>query len=516
MTGALVDGALRGFNAMEQYKNNEFRKNRSIEHDERTEKRYQDSQLRLRDIDEQNERRYNDNKNLEQTRYDDRIEKEKIATEETSKHRLSMLDQSKQRTDNSNKRVEQQQQQYKWQQNQAEEKKQFEIISPQFANIHLEYRETGVMSDFALNFFDSFPQYSDFDPRTYDSKEVRDNVKNLTSKVKSIFKSGKTHELKSPEFVELFNGAFKSKIQQGIGEQDLIRNATIVDKSVGQIIPTRDGKVSIGLKVTYQKQNGETYSEMQPMTKGRTSDKEDPVNEFEMKELLAGLKIRQSMVDGAESNMQQERSDRVLGAAGFGKEGVNPKETKANNKEHRKEVNSLRKDIRKIQSEMSDFSSDEVDAKLLPYKQAINEADQAYGKEPTYPELTEGGESKESVTDFSQLSDDELMAKLKEPKSSDTEEKNKPKITSDNKQKTKTVSDDDTYSEAEPDYSEWASPPQNLMEVSGLNAIGRKAKEGIDGVIDWNKKKKISAYLVRKLGRMPTEEEIQQHYEQES
>lgn len=320
MGQGILEGFERGFGMMERHKSRVNGENRAARLDEQRENRYQDSQSRLSDMDNRNEDRYQDG-----------LTRQTTQDENTANYRTSMLEQSEGRTEN-------QQSHYQWQKNEAEEKKQWGLIAPQMQNIHQEYFKTGEVPVEAAKFFEENPQYNDYNPASYKNPEYRKSVKALRNKTTEIFKGKKLHEFKDPAYIKLFSDAFQSKIKQGVGEVDVVRNAKVIDKKVSQLIPTRNGKVSIGLEVTYQDSKGETYTEIQPMTKGRTSDKEDPVNEWELKELLSAIEARSNMADMAENDEHYlNRSGNTLKAMGFG----GAKDEKA----YRKDISSVDRDL---------------------------------------------------------------------------------------------------------------------------------------------------------------------------
>lgn len=359
MGQALLSGFERGFNMMERHQARVGRDERLSRIEKQNESRYQEGQVRLADMDDRNESRYQDG----QTR-------QKTNDANTASYRESMLDESQKRTANQSK-------QFQWKQNQAEEQKQWGLIAPQMQNIHQQYFETGKVPEQAAKFFEENPQYNDYNPDSYKNPEYRKSVKMLRDKTTEIFKGKKLHEFKDPEYIKLFDQAFQSKIKQGVGEVDLPRNAQIIDKKVSQLIPTRNGRVSIGLEVTYQDSKGETFTEIQPMTKGRTGDKEDPVNEWELKELLSAIETRSNMADMVENGEHYlNRSGNTLKAMGFGK-------SDKTNTAYRKEVNSLKKEMRKAQSQANKdmLEGDARKEFLQPYIDALTEVDQDYGVE---------------------------------------------------------------------------------------------------------------------------------------
>ncbi len=370
MGRALLEGFQSGFSMMERHNARIGREERQEKLDKINESSYQDSQTRLADMDQQKSEQYQDTVDYRNKTADNTAKYRQQTTEATAKYREQQ----------NTKAAEHRQ----WQVNQAEEQKQWGLIAPQMQNIHQEYFKTGKLPEQAAKFFEENPQYNDYNPDSYKNPEYRKAVKMLRNKTHEIFKSKKLHEFKNPEYIKLFDQAFQSKIKQGIGEVDLVRNATVVDKEVAQLIPTRNGKVSIGLKVTYQDNNGKTYTEIQPMTKGRTSDQEDPVNELELKELLSTIEVRSNMADMAENGEHYlNRSGNTLKAMGFG--GAKDK------KAYRKEVNAIKKELRKAESEANEkmLEGDERTKFLKPFNDALTEIDNAYGvKSEKAPEPT--------------------------------------------------------------------------------------------------------------------------------
>ncbi len=363
MGAPLLDGFERGFNMMERHNARIGRDKRLSELDQRDESRYQDGQARLADIDKQNE-----------SRYQDGLSRQTANDENTAKYRQSMLGANQDRTEN-------QQQHYQWQKNKADEQQQWGLVAPQLQNIHEQYFETGAMPEQAAKFFSDNPQYADYSPESFRDPEYVKSAKALKAKTTEIFEGGKLHQFKDPEYIALFNGAFKSKIQQGVGEDDLIRNAKVMSKRVAQLIPTRDGKVSIGLEVTYQKDNGETFTEIQPMTHGRTSEDNDPVTEWGLKELMSAIDVRASMADLAlNGDEYRNKSGKVLGAL---KSKSNAKGESKAAIAYRKERSSLEKELRKAQqTAMKDMlEGEEKEAFLKPINDALTQLNKEYGVE---------------------------------------------------------------------------------------------------------------------------------------
>lgn len=372
MGAPLLDGFERGFNMMERHNARIGRDKRLSELEQRNESRYQDGQARLADIDKQND-----------SRYKDTLARQTTNDENTAKYRESMLGANQERTSS----VKEHQQ---WQKNKANEQQQWGLVAPQLQNIHEQYFETGTMPEQAARFFSENPQYADYSPESFRDPEYVKSAQALKAKTTEIFEGGKLHQFKDPEYIELFNGAFKSKIQEGVGDTDTPRNAKVIGKRVAELIPTRDGKVSIGLEVTYEKQDGEKYTEIQPMTQGRTSENEDPVREWDLKELMSAIDVRASMADLAVNGDEyRNKSGKVLGAL---KPKVSTKEATKLRDNYRRERSSLEKELRKAeQSVAKDMLGDEEkEAFLKPIHDAFTRLDKEYGIEPQYKSTLEG------------------------------------------------------------------------------------------------------------------------------
>lgn len=282
MSSALVNGFKDGFQMMEQHKNNEFRRERLSDLDaqnalqaaKRDKQRDEDVQYRNDQFEYRKERDLkSDEVNANTTKLN-------------NEHRTSLIDLAKTRKEKAN-----------WELNQQKEQKAWGIIAPQLPNIHEQFMETGKLTEQAKAFFSEHPEYNDYNPETYLDDNYRKNVDELHALTQKAFESKQPQLINSPQYLELFNGAFNSKVRQGIGEFDHVLNAKVTNKRVAKLIPTDKGKVTIGLEVTYQKPNGETFTEIQPMTKGRTSDSDDVVQQFDMRELFAGLETRKRMAE---------------------------------------------------------------------------------------------------------------------------------------------------------------------------------------------------------------------------
>jgi len=301
MGSAIVDGFERGFNMMERHNARVGRNQRLANLDKRNEEHYQQGQDRLASIDAQNNERYKDT-----------LAYREQTAKNTNDYRRFMQDQSKARTDN-------QVAQNKWQQKEQLQAKQWSLIQPQLENIHAQFYKTGKLPEEAKSFFGENPVFNDYNPLTYTDKNRRDSIKQLKTETHQALETGDLKVFQKPEFLKLFNDSFQSTIKRGVGEMDMVRNAKVIDKQAAEFIPVGKDEISIGLKVTYQKTDGSTYEEVQPMTKGGTGEQDDPVNKWKLNEMLSAIEVRGIMADLAENGDQyQERSNKVLGAVSAG------------------------------------------------------------------------------------------------------------------------------------------------------------------------------------------------------
>ena len=358
---ALLNGFERGFNMVERHQARKDRNMRLSDLDKQRKQEYQDRQNRLSMLDKRNEERYQ----AQQSRLSDMDAK----NDKLQQERLNL--QKQQQASLTEER--------QWRRNQAEEQKRWGLLAPQLQNIHEQYYETGELPETAQSFFTEHPEYNDYNPSTYRDPEYVKSINLLNERTSEIMKSGKMRELQDPAYIDLFNNAFKSKIQQGVGEQDLIRNATVTGKRVAQLIPTRGGKVSIGLEVSYQGRDGKAWTEVHPMTKGRSAEQDDPVTEWEAKELMAALGMRKHMADMAiNGEKYRQRSSNTLSATGK-KDKSQAKDKAA----YRRERRALEKELRKVQmtDDYRKLGSAERQEIEKPVNEAISRLEAEYGIE---------------------------------------------------------------------------------------------------------------------------------------
>ena len=267
MAGAFVDGALRGFEMMDRYQARKDNKARLADLDERNDQRYQDSLDRQAKLDE--ERKDNREQN---------VTYRKDQAKATANYRKSTLEAN--------------QLQRQWQQNYQTQQAQWQKDQQAIPVAWQSFRETGQVPE---ELSDVLARNKGMDPRTYMKPEYREAVKGLSAKLDTVIKSGNMAEANSPETIKLFNGVFKDKINSSVGQYDETVKSKIASVDFAGFVPAerKDGSVALALQVTYE--NG--AKEIKPITKGRTSEGDDPVMTYTPKELVSTIKTRAMMAD---------------------------------------------------------------------------------------------------------------------------------------------------------------------------------------------------------------------------
>lgn len=274
MAGAFVDGALKGFNMMERHQSRMFNEQRLSDLDKRNDQRYQQQQGRLSDMDKRDEERYQ----AQQGRLSD-IDKERAANREQDvAWRKSQGEQAED--------------QRQWQRNYQDQQAQWQKDQQAIPIAWQSFRQTGQVPE---ELSDVLARNKGMDPRTYMNAEYRAEVKGLGEKLGQVIKSGKMAEANSPETVKLFGRVFKDKLSSSVGQYDESVKSKIAAVDFAGFVPVEEqgGRVGLALKVTYE--NG--TKEIKPMTKGRTSEGDDPVMTYTPKELIGTIQSRVMMAD---------------------------------------------------------------------------------------------------------------------------------------------------------------------------------------------------------------------------
>lgn len=389
MAGAFVDGALKGFEMMERHQARKDNKARLSDMDNFRKQQYGDQKGRLADMD-------------------------KRAAEHREQDVKWRESQANQNSEYRNKTLEANQQQRQWQQNFQSQQAQWQNDQQAIPVAWQSFRETGQVPE-DLN--DVLSRNKGMDPRTYMKPEYREAVKGLSTKLDTVIKSGNMAEANSPETIELFNGVFKDKINSSVGQYDETVKSKIASVDFAGFVPAEreDGSVALALQVTYE--NGS--KEVKPMTKGRSSQGDDPVMTYTPKELVHTIKTRAMMADMMERPEYWDKmGDQV--AANFGRKSAQQKEApkeaeyrKARVKILEDESNALA-DIEYEYGKPEKGSDDEalkkraIESVRDQFKQRKGKLGELYGAPPN--SVDEGGDGK--AVSLDNLSDDELLEQL--------------------------------------------------------------------------------------------------------
>tara|TARA_B100001059_G_scaffold39373_1_gene31856 strand:+ start:10117 stop:11589 length:1473 start_codon:yes stop_codon:yes gene_type:complete len=357
MAGAFVDGALKGFEMMERYQSN------------------QDNKARLADMDKRNEQRYQDG--LDRQAQLDKERKDNREQDVTYRK-----DQAKATADYRKSTLEANQLQRTWQQNYQTQQANWKKDQPAIAMAWQTYRDTGTIPK---ELEEVMQRNKAMDPRTYTKPEVRENIKMFDSFLGDVAKTGKISEMNSPRALELTNAAFSDKLNSTIGQYDESVKSKVANNRIVNYVPLSEPgepvRFGFELEITYE--NG--MKERKSMTKGRTSEPDDPVMTYTPKELFATIKTRAMMADMMERPEYWDKMGAQIGAqigARFGGKGG---ESKA---DYQKKLGALQDDMTKafakIQSDSSLGASDEERQQAVErvkniYLQRIDQLNKAYG-----------------------------------------------------------------------------------------------------------------------------------------
>ncbi|MFT7316717.1 MAG: hypothetical protein ACI8ZA_000734 [Gammaproteobacteria bacterium] len=387
MAGAFVDGALKGFEMMERH---QARK---------------DNKARLADMDKRNDQRYQDGLDRQAQLDNERVQNRK----QDVKFREN---QANQNSEYRNKTLEANQQQRQWEQNYKTQQDIWEKDQPAIPLAWQSFRETGRIPE-DLN--DVLSRNKGMDPRTYMKPEYREAVKGLSTKLDTVIKSGNMAQANSPETIKLFDGVFGDKIKASIGQYDEAVKSKIANVEFAGFVPAEreDGSVALALQVTYE--NGS--KKVKPMTKGRTSEGDDPVMTYTPKELVSTIKTRAMMADMIERPEYWDKMGTEV-AANFGRRSVQQKEAPQES-EYRKarvkiieDESSALAEIEYNYGKPEKGSDEEADKKKAiaavrsQFEQRKNKLGEIYGKQAVEAP-PEGGSGNKGYADFS---DDELMS----------------------------------------------------------------------------------------------------------
>lgn len=399
MAGAFVDGALKGFNMMERHQSRLDNKARLSDIDAFEKKKYSDQQGRLADIDKQ----------------------KAIQREQDVAFRNKQFDSDHQyRTDtlsNIDRSFKEKQKNSQWEQNYQTQQAHWKNDQPAITMAWQTYRDTG---NIPKELEEVMQRNKAMDPRTYTKPEVRENIKMFDSFLGDVAKTGKISEMNSPRSLELTNATFSDKLNSTVGQYNESINSKVANNRIVKYVPLSEPgepvRFGFELEVTYE--NG--MKERKPMSKGRTSDPNDPPLVLTPKELFGTVKTRAMMADMIERPEYWDKMGAEV-AANFGKRSAQQKEAPKEapkEAEYRKERAKILKDEADALAEIEynygapkKDSAEEAEKKRMieavraQFQQREDKLGEIYGATEAVSDTNKGDNSK----DYSGLSDDELM-----------------------------------------------------------------------------------------------------------
>ena len=398
MAGAFVDGALKGFNMMERHQSRQFNEQRLSDLDKRNEERYQQGQMRLADLDKQ--------------RKAERAEDVAFRNQQAKQNNEHQNATLRSMNDYRNKSLEQRAAETTWQQNWQEQQKLYQQDQGDIALGWQAFRADGRVPEALEEVFARNPTK---DPRKYTDPSLRESVKQLHSVMGEAIKTGQLSKVNEPDSIKLFNNVFKEKINSSVGHFDKLVGAKIADVNFAGFVPVEDkeGRVALALEVTYE--NGS--KEVKPMTKGRTSQSDDPVLTFTPKELIGTINSAATMADMMERPEYYDLLGKQLNAnMGI---GTRPSgRSKSPKDEYRKQLNSIQDEMTKALAKIDggsdlDYLEDggreqAINRVRALYQQRIDQLNSSYGIESNQ----HGEQENIANKSIDNLSDDELLKQL--------------------------------------------------------------------------------------------------------
>lgn len=364
MAGAFVDGALKGFNMMERHQERLDNKARLSDLDAFEKKKYSDQQGRLADIDKQ----------------------KAMQREQDVAFRNKQFDSDQQyRTDtlsNIDRNFEEKQKNSQWEQNHQTQQANWKNDQPAIAMAWQTYRDTG---NIPKELEEVMQRNKAMDPRTYTKPETRENIKMFDSFLGDVAKTGKISEMNSPRSLELTNATFSDKLNSTVGQYNESINSKVANNRIVKYVPLSEPgepvRFGFELEVTYE--NG--MKERKPMSKGRTSDPNDPPLVLTPKELFGTVKTRAMMADMIERPEYWDKMGAEV-AANFGKRAQSSGNPQA---QYQKQLASIQDEMTKalarIEGASGDGSQDDTQRQAAVsrvknlYKERINKLKESHG-----------------------------------------------------------------------------------------------------------------------------------------
>ncbi|MCG9708202.1 hypothetical protein L1D46_05230 [Pseudoalteromonas sp. Isolate3] len=400
MAGAFVDGALKGFNMMERHQSRQFNEQRLSDLDKRNEERYQQGQMRLADLDKQ--------------RKTERAEDVAFRNQQAKQNNQHQNATLRSMNDYRNKSLEQRAAETTWQQNYQTQQDTWKKDQPVISMAWQAFRDTGKIPE---DLEPVMQRNKAMDPRTYAKPEARENIKMFDSFLGEVAKTGKVSELNSPKSIELTNAAFSDKLNSTIGQYNESVKSKVANNKIVRYVPLSDkgepARFGFEIEVTYE--NG--MKEIKPMTKGRTSEPDDPVMTYTPKELFGTVKARAMMADMMERPEYYDRLGKQLNAnMGIGTRTSS--RSKSPKDEYRKQLNSIQDEMTKALAKIEggsdlDYLEDGGREQAINrvrdlYQQRIDQLNSSYGIDSNQ----HGEQENIANKSIDNLSDDELLKQL--------------------------------------------------------------------------------------------------------
>ena len=223
-------------------------------------------------------------------------------------------------------------------------------------------------------------------------------------------------EANSSDTIKLFDSVFGDKIKASVGQYDETEKSKIASVDFAGFVPAerKDGSVALALQVTYE--NG--AKKIKPMTKGRTSEGDDPVMTYTPKELVGTIKARAMMADMIERPEYWDKMGAEV-AANFGR---GTKASSSRGSDYQKQLNSIQDEMTKAIAKIeggSDLGYLESGGKEAAkkrikelYQSRIEQLQNAYGVSTSSAGKGGSGDSAGKGVNLNNLSDDELLQQL--------------------------------------------------------------------------------------------------------
>ncbi|PLT26676.1 hypothetical protein [Pseudoalteromonas sp. MelDa3] len=406
MAGAFVDGALKGFEMMERHQARKDNKARLADMDKRNDQRYQDGLDRQAQIDKQDAMQRERDNEFQQQEYD--------STQLYRANTLKSVDRN----------FEENQKNTQWERNHQEKqdthKKDMSILPAAFDLLEQD-------SPLPEEYEAVFKRNPHLDPRRLFEKQAGESVDTVQRVMGEVAKTGEVARFNSPEFTGAINNIYSHRFKKAVGQYDPVQNSEIVDSEFYSFIPVprdkklsdvrSDGKVdgekfAMSMLVTYKNGN----QEVKPVTRGGTTEPDDPVSTFNTKGFLGELRpvfVAREIAKSPEMYRRHAKSiEGTLQTGSQQKEAPQESEYRKARVKIIEDESSALAEIEYTYGKPKKGSDDEalkkkaIAAVRSQFEQRKNKLGEIYGKQAVEVP-PEGGSGNKGYADFS---DDELMS----------------------------------------------------------------------------------------------------------